>query len=124
MNLEDDRFRMFLGAEIVKVKRGYAKVKGIVRREYLNFHGIAHGSYIFSLADFAFAIAANSDGVKRVSISIRIDYYKPAHEGDELVAEAKVVHSTKRFAFCELKVLRGDELIARGDAIAFNPTNP
>jgi len=59
--LRKDRFREFLGAEIVEVSEGYARVKGTVRKEYLNFHGTAHGSYIMALAGFAFALAANSN---------------------------------------------------------------
>lgn len=116
--LGKDGFREFLGAEIVEVSEGYAKVKGAVRREYLNFHGTAHGSYIMALADFAFALAANSDNIKRVAVSIKMDFYKPAYEGEELVAEAKVIHGRK-LVFCELKVMRGDDTIAKGEAIAY-----
>ncbi len=116
--LKKDRFREFLRAEILEISEGYARVKGSVRKEYLNFHGIAHGSYIMALADFAFALAANSDNTRRVAVSIRIDFYKPAYEGDELIAEAKIIHGRK-LVFCELKVMRGDDIIAKGEAIAY-----
>ena len=122
MNLEElskDKFREFLGVEILEVCEGYAKVKGLVRREYLNFHGTAHGSYIMALADFAFALAANSDNVRRAAISIKMDFYKPACEGEELVAEAKIIHGRK-LVFCELKVMRGGDVIAKGEAIAYS----
>ena len=116
--LRKDRFREFLGAEIVEVSEGYARVKGTVSKEYLNFHGTAHGSYIMALADFAFALAANSDNIRRAAVSIRMDFYKPAYEGDELIAEAKIIHGRK-IVFCELKVMRGDDIIAKGEAIAY-----
>jgi len=116
--LRKDRFREFLRAEILEISEGYARVKGIVRKEYLNFHGTAHGSYIMALADFAFALAANSDNIRRAAVSIRIDFYKPAYEGDELIAEAKIIHGRK-LVFCELKVMRGDNIIAKGEAIAY-----
>ena len=118
MDLTEDKFRKFLGVEILEISKGYAKVKGIVREDYLNFHGTAHGSYIIALADFAFAIAANSDNMRRAAISIRMDFYKPAYEGDELVAEARVSHG-KRVVFCDLVVKRGGETIAKGNAIAY-----
>jgi acyl-CoA thioesterase len=116
--LEKDRFRRFLGAEILEVSRGYAKVKGVVKGDYLNFHGTAHGSYITALADFAFAIAGNSDGIKRSAVSIKIDFYRAVYEDDELIAEAKIVHGRK-IAFFELKVMRGDDIVAKGEAIAY-----
>lgn len=71
--LSKDRFREFLGAEILEISERYAKVRGTVRKEYLNFHETAHGSYIMALADFAFALAANSDNIRRAAVSIRID---------------------------------------------------
>jgi len=117
--LGKDRFRKFLGVEILEISEGYAKVKGTVKGEYLNFHGTVHGSYVMSLADFAFAIAANSDNFRRAAVSIKIDFYKPAYEGDELIAEAKIVHGGKRLVFCELKVMKGEELIAKGESIAY-----
>ncbi|AGK60843.1 hypothetical protein Asulf_00834 [Archaeoglobus sulfaticallidus PM70-1] len=123
MNLFDelskDKFREFLGVEILEISEGYAKVRGVVKEGYLNFHGTAHGSYLMSLADFAFAIAANSDNIRRAAISIKIDFYKPAYEGDELTAEARVVHGGKRIVFCELKVMRGNDIVAKGEAIAY-----
>ncbi len=118
MNLTEDKSREFLGVEILEISKGYAKVKGTVREDYLNFHGTAHGSYIIALADFAFAIAANSDNVRRAAISIRVDFYKPAYKGDELVAEAKISHG-RRVVFCDLVVTKDGSVIARGEAIAY-----
>ncbi len=118
MDIFGDNFRKFLKAEIIEVSDGYAKVKGVVKEEFLNFHGTAHGSYITALADFAFALAANSDNVERAAISIRMDFYRAAYKGDTLIAEAKIAHGRK-IVFCEIKVTRGREIIARGDAIAY-----
>jgi acyl-CoA thioesterase len=113
-----DRFRDLLGVEILEVSEGFARVKGRVEENYLNFHGTAHGSFIMALADFAFALAANSDSTRRAAVSIKVNFYKPAYEGEELVAEAKRVHGKNVF-FCEVKVMRGSEIIASGDAIAY-----
>ncbi len=117
--LKDDGFRKYLDVEIVEIKDGFASVRGKVRDEFLNFHKTAHGSYIISLADIAFAIAANSDGIKRFALSIKIDFIKPAYKGDELVAEARVIHKGKRISFYELSVKKNGDKIARGCAIAY-----
>ena len=54
----------------------------------VNGHGIAHGGFLFSLADTAFACACNSRGVATVAASAAITFVAPARHGDELVAEA------------------------------------
>ncbi|WP_456468966.1 PaaI family thioesterase [Archaeoglobus sp.] len=117
MNLNADKFRDFLGIKVLEVKEGYAKVVGKVRENFLNFHGTAHGSYIMALADAAFALAANSDGKQRVALSIKINFHKPAFEGDELIGEAKATKKG-RIMFCDLKITRDGEIVAEGDAIA------
>ncbi len=117
--LDRDSFREFLNAEIVEVKEGYARVKCEIRDSFLNFHGTAHGGVIMAVADFAFALAVNSDGVKRSAVSIKIDFLKPAFSGDTIIAEAKVSGGGKRLVFCQIEVYRDRDLIARGDAIAY-----
>ncbi len=117
MNLEADKFREFLGIEVLEVREGYARVKGVVGENNLNFHRTAHGSYIMALADAAFALAANSDGRERVALSIKVDFYKPAFEGEELIGEAEATKKG-RIMFCDLRITRNGELIAKGDAIA------
>ncbi|HID43933.1 MAG TPA: hotdog fold thioesterase [Archaeoglobaceae archaeon] len=116
---KQDKFREFLGAEIVEVKEGYAKVEGIVREEFTNFHGTAHGSFIGAMADFALAIAANSDNIRRFAATIKIDFYKPAYLGDKLTAESRKTGGGTKLGFYETKVFKRDELIAKSDAIAY-----
>ncbi len=116
----NDRFRKFLGVNVLEFKPGFAKVEGIVREEFTNFHGSAHGGFLISLADFALGLAANADGVKRFAISIDMDFIAPAFVGDKLVAEAKLVGGGKRISFYEIKILRGDEIIANGRAVVYS----
>ncbi|RLI76627.1 thioesterase [Archaeoglobales archaeon] len=116
--LKNDNFRKFLGIEVLEIDNNYAKVKGIVKKEHLNFHNVCHGAFIAALADFAFAIASNSDGKRRLAISIKIDFYKPAFEGEELVAEAKRIRGDK-VAFFEMVVYRGKDVIAKSEGIVY-----
>jgi len=113
-----DRFRDFLGAEVLEVRKGYAKVKGVVKEDFLNPHGTAHGAYIIALADFAFGLAVNYDE-PRIAININVNFYKPAFLGDELIAEAEV-KGGRRVCFCVLRVYRNEELIAEGTSIAYS----
>ena len=51
----------------------------------LNAHGGVMGGAIFTLADFAFAIASNYAGVPSVAIECNIRYYA-ASKGSKLIA--------------------------------------
>jgi len=117
MELLSDPFRKHLGCEVEEVRDGYARVRGVVREEFLNMYSLAHGGFIMAPADFAFAISANTDA-KRVAVNISLSFYAPASNGDTLVAEAEKVGG-KRLAFYRLRVYRGKELIAEGSAIAY-----
>lgn len=114
-------FEIF-GMDVLEVKEGFARVKAKVRREFLNVHGTAHGAFIFALADTAFGLAVNYDA-PRLAINVNINFVKPAFEGDELIAEAKVEGGGRRVKFCLLKVYRGEDLIAEGTAIAYTIKN-
>ncbi len=120
MEILNDRFRIFLDAKVLEFKPGFARVKGVVREEFTNFHGFCHGGYLISLADFALGLAANSDGVKRFAVSISMDFLTPAFVGDVLVAEAKVVKAGNRISFYEMVILRGNDVIAKGRAVVYS----
>ena len=49
-----------------------------VRDDMVNGHGIAHGGFIFTLADTAFAFACNSYNVRAVAQACDIVFVAPA----------------------------------------------
>ena len=55
---------------------------------HMNAHGAVMGGAIFTLADFAFAVACNYAGVPSVAIECNIRYYA-ATKGKKLIATAK-----------------------------------
>ncbi len=85
---EDDRASQALGMRIAAIRPGYAKVTMTVRADMTNGHSTCHGGFIFSLADSAFAFACNTYNQRTVAAGCLIDFLAPAHEGDELTAEA------------------------------------
>lgn len=85
---EDDRASQALGMRLVAVRPGYAKLTMTVRADMTNGHSTCHGGFIFSLADSAFAFACNSYNLATVAAGCVIDFLAPAHQGDELTAEA------------------------------------
>lgn len=91
--MENDAFSKWLGIEVMEISEGYSKVKMTVRKEMANGFGIIHGGIPFSLADSAFAFACNNRNVLSVALDTSINFIKPVHFGDELVAEAKELHN-------------------------------
>jgi len=93
--MKDDLFSQWLGIEVMVVKEGYSKIKMTIRKEMINGLGIVHGGIAFSLGDSCFAFACNNRNNLSVALDTAINFTKPVHVGDELVAEAKEVHNGK-----------------------------
>jgi acyl-CoA thioesterase len=77
-----------LGIGISDVAPGRATARMRVTPAMLNGHGIAHGGFLFLLADTAFAFACNTHGPSVVASGADVTFLAPVAEGDELVAEA------------------------------------
>ena len=84
----DDAASQGLGMELVEVGPGRARLRMTVTAAMVNGHAIAHGGYVFTLADSAFAFACNSHGVVTVAAGCDITFVAPARLGDVLVADA------------------------------------
>ena len=76
-----DRLAEYLGIELVDVSSGGAVAKMKIKDEHLNGINTVHGGAIFTLADFAFAVAANSHGRVTVAINVSISFMKAATRG-------------------------------------------
>jgi acyl-CoA thioesterase len=85
---ENDACSRALGLEIMEVRPGYARLRMVVRDDFLNGHQICHGGLIFTLADSTFAFACNSYNLNTVASGCSIEFLRPVHGGDMLTAEA------------------------------------
>jgi acyl-CoA thioesterase len=75
-----------LGIAITDVAPGRATATMRITDDMVNGHGIAHGGYVFLLADTAFAFACNTYGERVVARAASIVFVAAVHAGDELVA--------------------------------------
>jgi len=107
-----DAFMSALGLEGEILGPGRARVWGVVRPEHLNLHGTAHGGFLYTLADAAFALASNSHGVRAVALSTRMEYFRPVQAGEPVEAIAEEIHRGNRTALYQVEVRRGEELVA------------
>jgi len=71
--IDSDKFAKFLGINLLDLKTGYSKVTMTITDDMLNFHNVAHGGAIFSLADAAFAAASNSYGQTSLALCMNIN---------------------------------------------------
>ncbi len=93
--MEHDLFSQWLGIKIIDIKEGYSKITMTIRKEMINGLGIIHGGVAFSMADSAFAFACNNRNVLSVALDTSINFLKPVHVDDVLIAEAKELHNGK-----------------------------
>jgi len=106
--LGDDEASRLAGVRLREVAPGAATVTMTVTPEMLNGHGIAHGGYVFLLADTAFAVACNSYGRRTVAAGCDITYLAASMAGDELVAEASERVRAGRSGLYDVSVRRAD----------------
>jgi len=111
--LEKDHFSKWLKIEVLEIKEGYSKIKMKTRNEMLNGFGILHGGVTFSLADSAFAMACNNRNNLSLALDTSINFIKPAHAGDILIAEAKEIHNGKSTGLYQISITnQNDHVIA------------
>ncbi|QNE23011.1 hydroxyphenylacetyl-CoA thioesterase PaaI [Kribbella qitaiheensis] len=108
----EDSASASLGMRLVRVGEGTAVLEMPVRDDMVNGHGIAHGGFVFTLADSAFAFACNSRNQVTVAQGADIVFIAPAQRGDILIAEAVERASYGRNGIYDVTVRRGDDLIA------------
>ncbi|MBK3664564.1 hydroxyphenylacetyl-CoA thioesterase PaaI [Bradyrhizobium diazoefficiens] len=108
---EDDASKG-LGMEIVEIGPGFATLAMIVRPDMVNGQRIAHGGFIFTLADSAFAFACNSRNDRVVAAQGQITFIKPGKLGDRLVAQAREVIRGGRSGIYDVRVTAGDTVVA------------
>jgi acyl-CoA thioesterase len=101
-----------VGMELVHVGPGMAVVRMRIAMQMLNGHAIAHGGYVFMLADTAFACACNSDGPVTVAAGADISFTAAVREGDVLVATATERARYGRSGIYDVTVRRGEEIVA------------
>ena len=101
---ENDLFSKWLGIQILEIKEGYSKTSMEVREEMINGLGIVHGGVTFSLADSTFAFACNNRNNLSVALDTSINFLKPVHVGDTLIAEAIEIHNGKSTGLYQITV--------------------
>jgi acyl-CoA thioesterase len=109
---KEDRASQGLGMEILDIKPGHASLAMTIGPNMVNGHGIAHGGFIFTLADSAFAFACNSHNERTVAAHGNISFIRPGKLGDRLVATAREISRAGRSGIYDISVTANGTPIA------------
>ena len=94
-----------LGMQIDKVEQGFAQLSMTIREDMLNGQKIAHGGFIFTLADSAFAFACNTYNQFTVAQHCSVSFLLPVFVDDRLTATAVERNRSTRSGIYDVTVL-------------------
>ncbi len=92
------------GIEIDEIGKDYAKCSMVLTEKHRNAYGGIMGGAIYTLADFAFAVASNyGKDCATVSLVGQANFLS-ASRGSKLFADARLIKDGKRNSFFEVMV--------------------
>ena len=104
----NDRFATeACGCRVLEASRGHAVCAFDIAPIHLNAMGNVMGGAIFTLADYAFAVASNFDQTPTVSLSSSITFLT-VPKGDTLRAEATCVRAGRTTCLYQIQVTDGE----------------
>ena len=98
-----DRFAAGAGIRLVECGPGRAVARMRLRDGHLNGVDVVQGGAVFTLADFAFAVACNSHGPVALAIEVSVSFLAAAARGT-LTATAVEVSRSSRLSRVEVEV--------------------
>lgn len=114
-----DRYAALTGIEIIEAGKGYCKARLAIEDRHLNAANVVQGGAIFTLADFAFAVASNSHGQLALAINANISFLRGIAAGI-LYATATEVGVPKRIGAYDVLVTdEQGEIVARFNGIVY-----
>ena len=100
----DDSASQRLGMTLDHIAPGEATLSMAITDAMSNGHGNAHGGYMFTLADSAFAFACNSYNQLVVAQQCSITYLIPGRIGDRMTATAREVSRKGRSGIYDIRI--------------------
>lgn len=118
-NVKNDRFAKYVGIRLVEVNKGFAVTELTLNENHLNGVDRVQGGVIFTLADYAFGAASNTQGFTTVGINVNISYFKTP-TGRIIRAEAKEISAQNKICGYQVNVLDEDgSLIANVNGLGY-----
>jgi acyl-CoA thioesterase len=116
--VEGDRLIKLFGIEVEETSADFTRVSAVVKDEFLNCHLVAHGAFIFALADVAFALTVNARS-DAVAVQWSLNQVRSGTQGEKVTADCRLLHGGRRLRVVELLVTNSEgKMIAKGQATA------
>lgn len=113
-----DRLIALYGIEVEEASEILSRVSAVVKEDFLQVHGLAHGAFIFALLDVAFALNVNAK-LDAVAVQWSISQFRSGNLGERLTAECRLLHGGRRLLVVDLVVTGAEgKVIAKGQATA------
>lgn len=103
----NDLFCRHCGIRLTHVAPGEAEAELDIVPSVMNSRNVVQGGAIMTLADFAFAGAANAMGHTTVSTALNINFIRPG-SGRKLIAKARKVHHGRTTCLYQVDVLNDE----------------
>ncbi len=120
LNVKELPYWQLLGIQLKEMTPGQVRLTMRVRPELTQSAGLLHGGATASLIDSAMGTAVwslNMPSRRGVTVEMKINYITPVVPGDELEAEARVIHNGSTLAVCTAEVKnREGRLVSYGMA--------
>ena len=110
-------YARLLGLQVLEVQMGRARISMQIKEELTNPTKATHGGSILSLADHTCGTAAMTMG-PCVGGQFSVNFTSSPKVGEEIVAEAKVIHNGRRTRIIDVEVKNeNNKLVAKGTAV-------
>ena len=103
----NDLFCRHCGIRLTRVAPGEAEAELDIVSSVMNSRNVVQGGAIMTLADFAFAGAANAMGHTTVSTALNLNFIRPG-SGKKLIAKARKVHHGRATCLYQVDVLNDE----------------
>lgn len=115
----NDRYAALTGVEIIEAGTGYCKARMNIEDKHLNGANVVQGGAIFTLADFAFAVASNSHGQLALAINVNISFLKATTVGTLYAVASEVTEPGRLGAYDVLVTDDEGEIVARFNGMVY-----
>jgi len=107
IRLDESPYQRLLGIQLVRAEEGTVEIRLPFKEEFLRLDGSdwLHGGIVSALADIAgaYAVVTVAGEERGATIDLRIDYFKPARQGD-LLATGRVVKTGRSICVADIEV--------------------
>jgi len=110
----------WMNPRLLSAKEGQLEFSHTIRKEMTNPMHILHGGITAAIIDDAIGAAVYSlnNSHAYTTVNLNVDYFSPAKEGDELIAQTSITKKGRQIINAECMVWNSDKsrLIAKGNS--------